>query len=147
MLKVIRPMYEPNLKATERRRRGAAVVEFALVLPILVVLLGGIIDFGRAYLELQTMVNAAGEGARMAIVSSDPNVDVDAVKTRVRSFFPDWSPGSDEVYVDGMGAAGSTVTVTVTRHFDQFFLGVLNLLGPIDPLPNELTYTASGRRQ
>lgn len=51
-----------------RSRRGQALVEFALVLPILVLLMLGIFDFGRAVFALSTINNAAREGARLAIV-------------------------------------------------------------------------------
>lgn len=57
---------------TTDRERGAAAVEFALVLPLLIVLVMGIIDFGRVYSAQQTLTNAAREGARaMALGQSD----------------------------------------------------------------------------
>ena len=49
-------------------QRGAAAVELALVLPILVVLLFGIIEFTRAYNARTTMTHAAREGARTLAV-------------------------------------------------------------------------------
>ncbi len=48
------------------RDRGAAAVEFALVLPILLVLVFGIIDFGRAYMAQISLTQAAREGARLS---------------------------------------------------------------------------------
>jgi Flp pilus assembly protein TadG len=48
------------------RERGAAAVEFALVLPVLVVILLGIIDFGLAMNAQAVTANAAREGARTA---------------------------------------------------------------------------------
>lgn len=53
-----------------RRRAapGQALVEFALVLPLLVLLLLGIFDFGRAIYAYTTVNNAAREAARLAIV-------------------------------------------------------------------------------
>lgn len=50
---------------------GAAAVEFALVLPILVLLLFGIIQFGIVYDAQLTITHAAREGARMAAVGGD----------------------------------------------------------------------------
>lgn len=46
--------------------RGAAAVEFAIVLPVLVMLLFGIIEFGAAYNRSQGLHAAAREGARLA---------------------------------------------------------------------------------
>lgn len=50
---------------TPSRERGATAVEFALVLPILLVLVIGIIEFGRAYHVQTTLSNAARDGARV----------------------------------------------------------------------------------
>lgn len=48
------------------RDRGAAAVEFALLLPLLMLLVFGIVDFGRALNAQITLTQAAREGARMA---------------------------------------------------------------------------------
>jgi Flp pilus assembly protein TadG len=50
-------------------KRGQALVEFALVLPIFILLLVAIFDLGRAVFAYNTLTNAAREGARMAIVN------------------------------------------------------------------------------
>jgi Flp pilus assembly protein TadG len=47
------------------RDRGAAAVEFALVLPLLVALVFGLIDFGRAYNQQISLTQLAREGARL----------------------------------------------------------------------------------
>ncbi|MHB0960815.1 MAG: TadE/TadG family type IV pilus assembly protein [Pirellulaceae bacterium] len=49
-------------------RRGVAAVELAIVLPILLLALVGIIEFGRAVMVQQIITNAAREGARRAII-------------------------------------------------------------------------------
>ena len=48
--------------------RGQALVEFALILPLLVFLLLGLFDFGRAVYAFSTVNNAARDGARLAVV-------------------------------------------------------------------------------
>lgn len=55
-----------------RSEEGAAVVEFALVLPILMILVFGIIDFARAFYTISTLVSAVREGARYAAVLEQP---------------------------------------------------------------------------
>lgn len=47
-----------------RRERGAAAVEMALILPLLLLIVGGIVDFGRFFYTQNIVVNAAREGAR-----------------------------------------------------------------------------------
>jgi Flp pilus assembly protein TadG len=56
-----------------RRTRGQALVEFALVLPIFILLLVGVFDLGRAVYVFSTVNNAAREAVRLAIV--DQNCD------------------------------------------------------------------------
>lgn len=51
-------------------QRGAIAVEFALILPLLLLILVGTIAFGRAYSQLQVFQGAAREGARCAAVAA-----------------------------------------------------------------------------
>ncbi len=50
-----------------RKQRGAAIVEAAFVIPILLMFVLGILEFGRAYNEYQVLTNAAREAARYAV--------------------------------------------------------------------------------
>lgn len=64
-----------------RVERGQSLVEFALVLPIFLILLLGILDFGRAISAYNSVSNGARSGARVAIV----NQDIDAISAAVES--------------------------------------------------------------
>ena len=55
--------------------RGAAVVEFAIVLPFLMLLLMGIIELGLLFYSQQILTNASREGARSGIARFDENSD------------------------------------------------------------------------
>jgi hypothetical protein len=56
-----------------RRSRGQALVEFAVVFPVIVLLGFGLVDVGRAVFEYNTLTNAARQGARVAVVNQlDP---------------------------------------------------------------------------
>jgi len=62
-----------------RGQRSQALIEFALVSPVLLLLLFGIIDIGRAVFYYDTVSHAAREGARVAVRASNPlptNADV-----------------------------------------------------------------------
>jgi Flp pilus assembly protein TadG len=61
--------------------RGQALVEFALVVPIFVLLLVGLFDIGRAVWNYNTVANAAREAARVAVVNQDQTVIREAAKT------------------------------------------------------------------
>lgn len=59
-------------KRHRRRRRGAVIVEFALTVPFLFIIIFGVIDFSRAYAQLNATNAALREGARLAAVMKEP---------------------------------------------------------------------------
>lgn len=61
-----------RLKSRASDERGAAIVEFALVLPILLILLFGMLDFGKAFNYWIDETHLANEGARWAVVNNNP---------------------------------------------------------------------------
>jgi Flp pilus assembly protein TadG len=61
-------MRHRRLGMTLSGERGQALAEFALVMPVLFLLIGGIIEFGRAWNIKQAVTDAAREGARYAVV-------------------------------------------------------------------------------
>jgi Flp pilus assembly protein TadG len=58
------------LRQLLRDRRAASAAEFALVLPLLLVLMFGIIDMGRFFWQLNESEKATQMGARMAVVTT-----------------------------------------------------------------------------
>jgi len=74
-----------------RSRRGVVMAEFAIVLPIFILAVIGIIEFGRAVMVQQILVNAAREGARRAIV---PGATSDEVKELVDDYLVNASLGA-----------------------------------------------------
>ena len=75
------------IKSTnQRERKGAVLVEAAVVLPILLLLVLGIIEFGRGMMVVQLLTNGAREGARRAVLNGATNSIVEThVKTVVAS--------------------------------------------------------------
>lgn len=65
-----------------RSQAGAELVEFALVLPILLLVFGGIVDFGLLLQRQQVVTNAAREGARLAVLPGYSQADVEARVTQ-----------------------------------------------------------------
>lgn len=72
-----------SVLARLRNESGAAVVEFALVLPLILVLIFGIIDMGRLLFTANALTSAVREGARYAAVQTNPTRD--AVYDRIRN--------------------------------------------------------------
>jgi Flp pilus assembly protein TadG len=64
-------MRDRSSRGTGPRDSGAAAVEFALLLPILLLLIFGMIDFGRALNAQITLTQAAREGVRLASIGQD----------------------------------------------------------------------------
>ena len=70
--------------ATRKSQESQALIEFALISPVLLLLLFGIVDIGRAVFYYDTISHAAREGARVAVRASSPlptNADVLATVT------------------------------------------------------------------
>lgn len=117
-----------SVSRTEGRQQpegGVALVEFAMVLPLLLVLVFGIIDFGRAFQTWITLTNAAREGARLGTVSQDAQ----AVRQRCES-----TAGVSGVSCSVSGLPGITgQDVTVTARFTLRFItpvgSLISLMG------------------
>ncbi len=110
-----------NVAVTDRSRdteRGAAAVELALLLPILLVLVFGIVEFGRAYNTKLQLSAAVREGAR-ALALGKPS-------TEVLTTVSNAAPGLDAAALAAPGAVttsaspcltGTPATVTVSYPF------------------------------
>ena len=72
-----------RLPARVRSQTGAELVEFALVLPMMLLVFGGIVDFGLLLQRQQVVTNAAREGARIAVL---PGYNLTDVQARVTAF-------------------------------------------------------------
>lgn len=104
-----------------RSEKATVMVEFAMVLPIFLLVAWCVIDFARAYYTLNSLSAAVREGARVAVVGKDYTVTADsaagvaAAKARVTSAFNSFGgtaipPDSIKVIPDN---TAGTVTVTV----------------------------------
>ena len=68
------PTASPFWKRLRRDTRGAMVVEFAILAPIFLILVLGIIDFGRLFWVKSTMQFAVEQTARYAMVNTDKSM-------------------------------------------------------------------------
>jgi Flp pilus assembly protein TadG len=109
-----RRMFRPRRRT---RRWGASATEFAVVAPVFFLMIVGFIEFGRALMVQQVLVNASRVGARQAITTSATTA---SVTTAVQNYTSGVAvPGvSVSVTPNPSGAApGSTITVTTTVPF------------------------------
>ncbi|MBR8346349.1 TadE/TadG family type IV pilus assembly protein [Burkholderia ambifaria] len=128
-----------------KTQRGVAVVEFALVLPLLLLILFGIIEFGLLMFDQAVITNASREGARAGIVLKTPKASVSDIQSVVLNYCQSHlislgGTSSPTVTVpSGQGGTfGTPLTVTVTYQFAGLALGSL-----ISPLSRLLTLTAT----
>jgi Flp pilus assembly protein TadG len=97
--------------------RGAAAVEFALVAVVLVMLVFGIIEFGRTYSEYEVLTSAAREGARVAAVRGTAA----DITTRITAAASGYAIGPGVPAANRVCAEvtrGLPVTVSWTQNFD-----------------------------
>lgn len=82
----------PRARRRNRRGSGQSLVEFALVIPIIVLLVAAFVEIGRAVFAYNTIANAARQGARVAAVNQLEDVtDCDASRPVEDPFEPHWS--------------------------------------------------------
>jgi Flp pilus assembly protein TadG len=101
-------------------RRGAAAVEMAVVAPVLITLLLGMIEFGRAMMVVNVMTSAAREGARRVAVPNSTNTDATtAINNELSAANVPTGSATTTIKVNGSVAnastavTGDTITVTV----------------------------------
>lgn len=112
-------------------RRGQSLVEFALVLPILLILLLGLLDFGRAVSAYNSVSNGARTGARVAVVDQNPDAITAAVESEAFGLAEvdvefDDNPESDPV----CPRIGCLIEVKVSTDYTPATPIIGNLVGP-----------------
>ena len=92
--------------------RGAAAVEFAILLPLLLMLVLGTIEFGRAYNAQITLTNAARDGVRVMAIGNDPAGAKTAAQNAAASV-SSTIPTSDITLSTNTCSTGAQVTLTI----------------------------------
>ena len=130
-----------RIRALVEGEAGAVVIEFALCIPIMMMVVFGVIDFSRAYYTLNDLTSAVREGARVAAVQPDP-LSSDAVtktKTAVKHFaiaFGGLPVRDDQITVSFSNP--NDVTVVIQNYQFEFITPLAALMGRGD---NKLIFT------
>lgn len=125
---------------TSKRRAaspaGAELIEFALVLPILLLVILGIFDFSFAFQRFQVLTNAAREGARVGVLPGYADADITArvLEYAAASGLPDaaslLSTTIDRATIGPVGNTFDVVTVNASYpHLFSFMAPMAALLG------------------
>jgi len=115
------------LRRLRRETTGQSLVEFAIVAVMLILLVVGICEFGRAWNVYQIITNAAREGARLAALPAGFTTDAE-VQNRVSTYMATGSlnPAQATIAIGGSGVNGGTgtqVTVSVGYPYQFVYLG------------------------
>jgi Flp pilus assembly protein TadG len=109
-------------------KAGQAIIEFALVLPLLVLLIIGVFDLGNAVFTNNTLENAAREGARVGVIESKTD---DQIRARVRAAAPN---------LDLSDPRKIPITPSPSRTFDKPITVTINYVyQPITPFIGLIT--------
>lgn len=109
-----------------KRRRGQALVEFALIVPMFLMLVLGVYEFGRAWHVYQTITDAARDAARTAVLAR-PTITIDTVAAaanRVMAASALDTAGAIKT-VTGFKVAGGNSTVTISYPYQLRWIGGL----------------------
>jgi Flp pilus assembly protein TadG len=122
--------------------RGAAAVEFALVVPILLLLVLGIAEFGRAYNIQTTLSGAAREGVRTMAVLNDPAGARTATKAAAPTL--DLTDGDITVSPASCPVDSATLPVTASVVVTYPMSFITNFFGPSLTLTGEAVMRCNG---
>lgn len=129
-------------RSLRTRTDGQGLTEFAIVVPMLIVILVGIFEFGRAWHVRQVVTNAAREGARTAVL---PGVGSDSVSAVVETYLAsaNINPLDAVVTLNLQNASGSPDEVTVSYDYDFGLMSSVVSLLSGGSLPGMVTLTST----
>jgi hypothetical protein len=113
-----------NQRAAIRSERGQSVTEFAVVLPLLVMLLFGIIQFGVTFNHYLTLTDAVRAGARKAAVSRHEPDPVGVTVAQVQQAAEDLKAPGLQIAVESSWEAGDEVEVSASYPYEIKLFGV-----------------------
>jgi Flp pilus assembly protein TadG len=113
------------MRGNRQDERGAAAVEFALVAPLLLLMVLGIAEFGRAFHVQTTLSQAAREGVRVMALQNDPAAAIAATKAAAPTLtLTNITVTPSSCVASGLTpAATATVTVTYPLAFTSKLFG------------------------
>ena len=105
-----------------RGERGSNAVEFGLIVPLLLILVLGIVEFGHAFQVQGTLSAAAREGARAMALRNDPAQAKGAVRAAAGSLDPDITDAQIAISPAACPTGATTQNVTLTITYPMPFL-------------------------
>jgi Flp pilus assembly protein TadG len=113
------------MRRIKRSQEGQALVEFALVAPLLFLILFGIVQFGIAFMNSIALTDAVRTGARKAAVSRTAANPTQSTENAVLGAANDLDPSKVSINVTSTWQSGSNVTVDATYPYSINLLGIV----------------------
>ena len=118
-----------------RSEKGAALIEAAITVPIILLISVGIFEFGRAYQTQQVLTNASREGARIAVLEGTSDADIRArVAQYVKGGGLKTLTDADILVTRNVAISGTTASSVEVRYPFEFMVlnPVVRLIAPGD---------------
>jgi Flp pilus assembly protein TadG len=118
--------------------RGAVAAEFALLLPVFMIILFGTIEFGMIMYSRELITNASREGARAGIIQVSPKPTAGTITTIATTYLTGTGINLADVTIAVTGAGGAnpaTLTVAATYQYRWLIPYIPTVLGLPRPLP------------
>jgi Flp pilus assembly protein TadG len=129
--------YSEEAVRDRRTEAGTSVVEMAIVLPLLLVLVFAIGDFGIAFTRWNSLTNAVREGARMGVVFRNP-CNAATVTSEIESTIENFSASSGldgpsivTTVTNPCAGTGTQLTVAATAPYNYIALDALAGFAPV----------------
>ena len=119
-----------------RNQKGAALLETAITLPLVLLVCVSIFEFGRAYQTWQVLTNAAREGARVAILTEKTDGDVQSI---VKSYMTNGGlvkAGAAVINIDRTVPLGVNTASRVTISYPFNFMVLNPVIKMVTPASN-----------
>lgn len=113
-----------------RNEKGQSLVEFAILLPVLLLLLMGILEFGIMLNSYLSINNSAREGARLGIVSGS-NLEITKLITYISPNLDSENLIVNITPLEGSRNSGGTLTVEVIYNYQVNIPIISNILGNV----------------
>ena len=124
--------------------RGAVAAEFAIVVPLLLLIVFGTMEFGMMMYGREVVTNATREGARYGIVAGPPTITATQMITQATTYLTGTgvNPGSVTFSVPACcGVTGTPVTLSAIYRYPWFIPYIPTILGLPSPFPLNITTT------
>lgn len=129
---------------TKLNERGAVAAEFAILLPVLLLIVFGTIEFGMMMYGREVVTNATREGARYGIVAQVPAVTSGQMITQASAYLTGTGVNPTSVTFSApacCGATGTPVTLSAIYRYPWLIPYIPTMLGLPSPFPISITTT------